>query len=142
MAAEPLAYDIPVAASASDVAMDFLVAQVDAVADANIGTKIPSAGLAGRLPFVRVNHWGGDSNRFKTDPVIDIDVFESTYAKASLLARQIEAKLLGYPFRVDSGGRSVLVDSVQVLTETTEVEWQQDSTIRRFQGTYQFSIRR
>lgn len=137
-----LAYDIPVAVSASDVVQDFVVAQIDDVSDANIGSRIPSAGLSGRLPFVRVNHWNGESDRFATRPVVDLDVFAATYADAGRIARAIEAKLLGYPFRVSSGGRSVLVDSVQVLTETTEVEWQQDSTIRRFQGTYQFSIRR
>lgn len=139
-----LAYDFPVPADPADVAMDFVVEYCsDAeVLDANIGSRLPTAGLAGRMPFVRINHFGGDDERLNLRPTFDLEVFATTYAKASQIARTIETRLVGYPFRVSSGGRSVLVDRVEVLTPASEVEWQQDSTIRRFQGTYQFSIRR
>lgn len=139
-----LAYTFPVAPAGADVAADFVVGYCTdlEVLDKNVGTSLPAAGLTGRLPFVRINHFGGDDERLNLRPTFDLEVFASTYAKASELARTIEARLIGYPFRVSSGGRSVLVDRVEVLTPTVEVEWQQDSTIRRFQGTYQFSIRR
>lgn len=139
-----LAYTFEVPPAGADVAADFVVDYCSdlEVLDTNVGTQLPAAGLSGRLPFVRINHFGGDDERLNLRPTFDLEVFASTYAKASLLARTIETRLVGYPFRVSSGGRSVLVDRVEVLSPTVEVEWQQDSTIRRFQGTYQFSIRR
>ncbi len=139
-----LAYEFPVPPASAEVAMDFVVEYCgDAeVLDTNVGTRLPDTGLTGRMPFVRINHFGGDDERLNLRPTFDLEVFASTYAKASDLARLIETRLVGYPFRVSSGGRSVLVDRVEVLSPTVEVEWQQDSTIRRFQGTYQFSIRR
>lgn len=139
-----LAYTFPVPPGGADVAMDFVVEYCSdtEVLDRNIGTRLPAEGLAARMPFVRINHFGGDDERLNLRPTFDLEVFAPTYAKASEIARTIETRLVGYPFRVSSGGRSVLVDRVEVLTPTSEVEWQQDSTIRRFQGTYQFSIRR
>lgn len=139
-----LAYEFAVPPAPGDVAMDFVVEYCGdtEVLDANIGSRLPSAGLTGRMPFVRINHFGGDDERLNLRPTFDLEVFATTYAKASEVARTIETRLVGYPFRVSSGGSSVLVDRVEVLTPTSEVEWQQDSTIRRFQGTYQFSIRR
>jgi hypothetical protein len=142
--ANELAYTFPVAPAGGDVAQDFVVQYCEdaEVLDTNVGSRLPAAGLKDRMPFVRVNHFGGDDERLNLRPTLDIEVFASTYVKARDLARLIETRLVGYPFRVDSGGSSVLVDQVEVLSPTVEVEWQQDSTIRRFQGTYQFSIRR
>lgn len=139
-----LAYTFPVAPHGGDVAQDFVVQYCSdlEVLDSNVGSRLPSVGLTGRMPFVRINHFGGDDERLNLRPTFDVEVFAATYAKARDLARLIETRLVGYPFRVDSGGSSVLVDRVEVLSPTVEVEWQQDSTIRRFQGTYQFSIRR
>ena len=110
--------------------------------DRNVGTDLPGTGLVGRVPFVLISAFGGDTDRF--DGVYDheISVFADTYAKASALALGLEAGLLGYPFRVSTGGRSVLVDRVTVPVPFAELEWQKDSPIRRFQGTIQISIRR
>ena len=134
---------IPVAVDANDVMIDFIVGlEVVGLPAANVSIELPSTGLVNKLPFVLVNHWGGDTDRFGQTPDIDVSVFASRYPAARDLARRIEAALLGYPFRVSSSGRSVLVDKVEASVPTVEVEWQKDSTIRRFQGTYSLSIRR
>jgi hypothetical protein len=109
---------------------------------ANVATEAPATDLLTRLPFVIVNHWGGDAGRFDSNPIIDVSYLSTRYATSRDGARLIEARLLGYPLRVSSGGRSVLVDRVEVVSPTVEIEWAKDSDIRRFQGTYQLSIRR
>lgn len=139
--------DFEVGPDLANVVQDWLAHAFTGIEDAllldkNIGSRLPSTGLSGRMPFVRVNVFGGDDTRMNLYPTFDLETFAATYAVASDLARRIEAKLIGYPFSVSSGGRTVLVDRVEVLSPAVEVEWQQDSTIRRFQGTYQFSIRR
>jgi hypothetical protein len=110
--------------------------------DKNVGTEIPTTGLVGRVPFVFISGFGGDTDRFGGLYDAEISVFADTYSKASALALGLEAGLLGYPFRVSTGGRSVLVDRVTVPVPFAELEWQKDSPIRRFQGTVQISIRR
>lgn len=110
--------------------------------DARVSTDLPDTGLVGSLPFALVNHWGGDIDRFGGQFDVDVSFFAATYALARDLARTFESRALGYPFRVSTGGRSVLVDKVVVPSPTVQVPWAEDSPIRRFQGTYQFSIRR
>lgn len=140
---EPLAYDVKVMPDGNDLILDFLLDQFsDDFAEDRVGTRIPGA-LAGRLPFAHAFHWQGGSNRLEGTIIVDLSVFADDYSEASLLARRIESKLLGYPFRVSSGGRSVLIDSVRVAVPTVEVPWLEGtSTIRRFQGTYELSVRR
>lgn len=142
MSEQTVAYDFAPMADPNDVVVDFVVGlEVPGLAANNVSTDLPSS-LSTRLPFVLVNHWGGDADRFGQNPDVDISVFAGRYPAARDLARLIEARLVGYPFRVSSGGRSVLVDKVEVPSPSVEVEWQADSTIRRFQGTYSLSIRR
>jgi hypothetical protein len=141
-----LAYDIPKRVDPNDILIDFVIyhrAALDVgLLVKNVSTDLPGTGLVGNLPFVLVGGFGGDTDRFGGVYDAEVSVFADTYAKARNLALGLEARLLGYPFRVSSGGRSVLVDSVAVPVPFTEVEWQKDSPIRRFQGTIQISIRR
>ena len=149
-----VAYAVPARPDPIDVMLDFvlqsrsalstaLVLVPGALLDKNVGLDLPSAGLVGRLPFVWVQPGpGASTDRFESVTDVDIHVFAATYPVARNLAFGLESRLLGYPFRVSTGGRSVLVDRVTVAVPSAEVEWQQDSAIRRFQGTYQFSIRR
>lgn len=135
--------DFAVAVDANDVMIDFVIGlEVDGLLDTNVSTDLPAVGLVGHLPFVLVNNWGGDTDRFGQVADVDYSVFADRYPAARDLARLIEARALGYPFRVSSGGRSVLVDKVEVASPAVEVEWLKDSTIRRFQGTLSLSIRR
>lgn len=142
--------DVKAAVDANDLVMDLVLglkaetpalAPLVALQTRNVRLDMVSD-LASRLPFVMVNHWDGDVDLFSTRPIVDLAVFASAYVTARDIARLLERRLLGYPFRVSSGGRSVLVDRVEVATPTVEVPWQQDSPIRKFQGTYQLSIRR
>mgnify|MGYP003297331600 CR=1 FL=1 len=138
-----LAYTFPVTVDPNDVMIDFILGlEIPGLTAANVSIDLPETSLMDRLPYVLVGHWGGESDRFGMRPDVDLSVFDNRYPKARDLARLIEARLLGYPFRVSSGGRSVLVDKVEAPVPTVEVEWQKDSTIRRFQGTYSLSIRR
>lgn len=138
-----LAYTFNPAVDPNDVVVDFVLGlEIAGLPTANVSTDLPATGLIGKLPFVLVNHWGGDTDRFGQAADVDFSVFADRYTKARDIARLIEARALGYPFRVSSGGRSVLVDKVEVPSPAVEIEWLKDSTIRRFQGTLSLSIRR
>lgn len=86
--------------------------------------------------------WGGDQERLNNYPTIDVSFFAHSYVEASRLATKFETALMEYPHRVESSGRTVVVDSVEVVTPTVEVPWLEESTTRRFQGTYTLSVRR
>ena len=137
------AYRLPATPDPAGVMIDLVLGMIDRprLAERSVNVDLPSR-LESAVPFVLIHHWDGDSDRFGIRAVVDVSVFASLYRDARNLALEIEAKLLGYPHRVSSGGRSVLVDMVEVATGTREVEWQRDSTVRRFQATYTFSIRR
>ena len=148
-----LAYTVKPRVDPTDVIRQFVLDQRTALTaagmlangtllDSNVGTVIPATGLVGRVPFVFISGFGGDTDRFDGTYDAEVSVFADTYGKASRLALGLEAALLGYPFRVSTGGRSVLVDRVAVPVPFAELEWQKDSPIRRFQGTVQISIRR
>jgi hypothetical protein len=149
-----VAYDVPRRVDPLDVMLDFVLSSrvaltaagalaPAALLDKNVALDLPSTGLVGRLPFVWVQPGpGADTDRFESVADVDVHVFAATYPVARNLAFGLESRLLGYPFRVSTGGRSVLVDRVTVAVPAAEVEWQQDSAIRRFQGTYQISNRR
>lgn len=140
---ESVAYVVPGLPDPNDVMLDFLIEQFPEVfTAANTNIEPPATGLATNLPFGVSFHWGGDVDRFGGDVMVDLSIFAATYRKARDLARSVEDRLVGYPFRVSSGGRSVLVDKVEIASPTVEVPWQEDSDIRRFQGTYRLSIRR
>lgn len=142
--ADPIefAYDVPVAPDPLDVVIDIVLALgIEGVVESRVGSELPGQ-LEASLPYVMVDIIDGRSDLFEIEPVFDLHVFAGRYPLARSIAARIEAALLGYPFRVSSGGRSVLVDSVEVATSTREVEWQRDSVVRRFQGTYTLSIRR
>lgn len=137
-----LAYQVPVAPDPLDVVIDFVAGLgLEGVVEDRVGSELPTQ-LEASLPYVLVDIIDGGSDLFGIRPVFDLHVFAGRYPLARSIAARIESALLGYPFRVSSGGRSVLVDSVEVSISTREVEWQRDSVVRRFQGTYSLSIRR
>lgn len=125
-----------------DVVLDFIGERFADFDPNDLSTETPDDGLAGRLPFATAYALPGEADRFGARWTVDLSVFDSTYRGARDKARAIENELLGYPFRVSSGGRSVLVDMVEAASPTVEVPWVADSPIRRFQGTYTISIRR
>ena len=133
--------------SAVTFMMDWLESNFAALAPTSEGvrvsTDLPSPGVP-LLPYVQVFAVSGTRDRRNAYPVIDVSVFGSSYVGAETLAEQIDAALLGYPLTVSSGGRSVLVDRVDVVSNPVELPWDTESTARRFrfQATYQLSLRR
>lgn len=94
------------------------------------------------LPWAQAYVYGGGGGPLEADFTADVAFFAPTYGAASLLARRFEARIMGYPVRVSSSGRSVLFDSVSEVSVPAEVPWDAESKVRRFQATYSFSIRR
>lgn len=85
----------------------------------------------------------GESDRLNLYPIYDIAVFSPSLRRSEEVAcRIIDAGLMGYPVRVSSSGRPVIVDSVNVVASPAEIEWEGNSAIRRYVGTYQLVIRR
>lgn len=104
-------------------------------------TESPLAGST-PLPHVQVYGFGGSRTRLEDRPVLEVQTFAATYDVAADLAERIDTKLLGYPLRIESSGRSVVFDSVDVVSPPVEVPWDSEGTIRRFTATYSISIRR
>ncbi len=112
-----------------------LVDDLEALAGAgHTGVQTP-ADLAVVLPFVRVLRVGGGSGRLNDYPVLDIDVFASTYTEGELLAEQVRQRLVGPP------PAAVLLDSAYCETGPHELPWGDDQ-IRRFGATYTVTVRR
>lgn len=105
-------------------------------------TRMPTPGGDDALPWATAYVFGGDGDALQSNPVLDVHFFAGDYATASLLARRFHARFMQYPHRVSSSGRSVLFDRVEVGVLPAEVEYVEDDSIRRFQATYSFSIRR
>jgi len=104
-------------------------------------TEAPLAGTT-PLPHVQVYGLGGERERLNDYPAIGIMTFAANYNTAADLAERIDTGLLGYPIVVESNGRTVVLDSVEVNSPPVEVPWDPEGTIRRFQATYSISIRR
>jgi hypothetical protein len=106
----------------------------------HIGTSFP-ADVSVRTPYVSIARVGGPSDRFETNPTVDIDVWHTSKDLALSLDSRISAFLLGYPRSVRVGPRLVVFDTVFQTSGPVERPWDA-SSIRRFASTYQFSVRR
>lgn len=130
----------------TDKALEIMLkANIPALADGpagfyHVGTAIP-ADVSSRLPFAAVSIVGGPTDRFNTNPTVDIDVWAATKDLALSLDSAISAFLLGYPRSVRVGTRLVVLDTVFQSSGPVERPWDA-STTRRYASTYQFSIRR
>ena len=94
------------------------------------------------LPWGQGYVYGGDGDQLQSFPVADVAFFAADYDTASTLARRFHARLMQYPHRVSSSGRTVLFDRVEVVALPAEIPFVEGNGIRRFQATYSFSIRR
>jgi hypothetical protein len=115
-------------------------AEAEILTPASINAPTPGEGIV--LPAAQAYVYGGDGDQLQIEPVADVAFFAADYNVASLLARRFAARFVGYSHRVSSNGRSVLFDSVSVVTLPAEVPWVDDDSVRRFMATYSFSIRR
>jgi hypothetical protein len=94
------------------------------------------------LPFVRVEKTSlGRRLRLNDYPVVDIEVLAVGRGAAKSLIERIDAHLLGYPHSVVITSGLVVLDTVTVPVVPAARPWDSPN-VRRYAGTYQFSIRR
>lgn len=107
---------------------------------AHVGTDWPADNSP--LPFVRVEKAPlGRRERLNDYPVVDIEVLASTRSGAKSLIERIDAHLLDYPHSVVISSGLAVLDTVTVPVPPASRTWDSPS-VRRFAGTYQFSVRR
>lgn len=116
---------------------DVLAVLVDALEElagsGHVAVETP-ADMESRLPFVRVTRVAGDRNRLEDLPVIDVDVFASSYSAGRLLADDIAEWLIGPPPAAN------VFDRVDCEVAPRELPWGDD--VRRFNASYRVILRR
>lgn len=98
------------------------------------GTSTPGTFPAGL--FVRVGVVGGSDDGITDNPLVDVDVFASTYAAARGLAEDVRQGL-----RPRVRMRSATIDRVRTDVSPRELPWG-NANVRRISATYQISFRR
>lgn len=117
---------------------DVEAALVSLLADlAAVGTVAP-ADLATKVPFARVECFGGSDNRITDTSRVDVDVFAATRAEAASLAETIRQRLLDTPHVVAGIGT---LDWVDTLTRPNSAPWN-DPQVRRVTAAYTITCRR
>ena len=85
-----------------------------------------------------------DANATKTDHngTFDIHILSfRDYSAVQDTALLVEEMLLGYPIRMSTGDKVVVIDRVDVDSAMAEVPWDADSRVTRFTGTYTLASR-
>lgn len=101
------------------------------------GTTTPGD-LEQRLPFARVRRVGGPTDRTDDRPTLEVDVFGTRYDATLLLARRIVDLLT-------AAGRkppSPFLDRVTCEIGPRELEWGENTTVRRIGVTFEATLRR
>lgn len=126
--------------SPTSLAMDFLESRFTELVG-QVGVELPeSEQYAGDRFYAQIFQVDGPSDRFGQEPILDIAVFHRRWKQAEQMAFHVEAAFLGYPHRVESGGRSVVIDRVYVTSAAHELPWEPgDAT--RFNMTVQLVLR-
>jgi hypothetical protein len=106
---------------------------------AHVGVDWPDDDV---LPFCRVEKVAPSRRERLTDyPSVDIEILAASRAAAKDLIERIDTHLVGYTRSVVIPSGLVVLDSVTVPISPTAREWDSPN-VRRFAGTYQFSVRR
>lgn len=94
------------------------------------------------LPFVRIEKTPM-SRRLKMNdhPVVDIEVLHRTRGQAKSLIEEIDTHMLDYPHSVVISSGLAVLDMVTVPRSPSAQTWDSPN-VRRFAGTYEFSVRR
>lgn len=126
--------------SPTSLVMDFIESTFPEL-EGNTGTELPtSADYADSKFYAQVFQVDGPVDTFGQEPILDIAVFHQRWLTAEQMAFHIEHALLGYPHRVETGGRSVVIDRVYVTSAAHELPWDPgDAT--RFNMTVQLVLR-
>jgi len=114
---------------------------VDENAVAKVSVKAPTPGSS-PLPWAQAYVFDGSASETEGDFVVDVAFYAASYAEASRLSRRFDQRFMGYPHRVSSDGRAVLLDRVTTNVIPNEVPFTDDDSVRRFQATYSVSFRR
>lgn len=94
------------------------------------------------LPFVRVEELSlGIRTKLTYMPVVEIEVLATGRDAAKSLIGRIDAHLLDYPHSVVISSGLVVLDMVTVPVVPAQRPWDSPN-VRRYAGTYQFSVRR
>lgn len=94
------------------------------------------------LPFVRVEELSlGVRTKLIYKPVVEIEVLAAGRDAAKSLIGEIDARMLDYPLSVVIDSKLVVLDSVTVPVVPAQRPWDSPN-VRRYAGTYQFTVRR
>lgn len=102
----------------------------------HVGRVFPDD-LQDHLPYVRVRDIGGNDDGLTDVPLIDVDIFHSSFRQARDLALGIQGKLLAYPHRVEG----MVLDRVSTAMRPHDVPWDDDRVFRQY-ASYQIHARR
>lgn len=108
--------------------------------DAQVATDFPSTNDP--LPFVRIEELAlGTRTKLTYHPVVEVEVLASGRDAAKTLIGKIDTLFLDYPHSVVISSGLVVLDSVTVPVVPAQRPWDSPN-VRRYAGTYQFSVRR
>lgn len=94
------------------------------------------------LPFVRVEELAlGTRTKLIYRPVVEVEVLATGRDTAKSLIGRIDAHFLDYPHSVVISSGLVVLDMVTVPVVPAQRPWDSPN-VRRYAGTYQFSVRR
>ena len=92
--------------------------------------------------YIEIAGGGGLADYFEQSPVVDIDVYAPTRARAKMVASAVQMVLLCYPWSVGLGsGEHYVIDSVTCDIAPRKMPWD-DESIRRQGAQYTLSLRR
>jgi hypothetical protein len=109
-------------------------------AEQQVGVDFPDTNEP--LPFVRVEELSlGTRTKLTYKPVVEIEVLAVGRNTAKSLIGKIDARMLDYPLSVVISSGLVVLDMVTVPVVPAQRPWDSPN-VRRYAGTYQFSVRR
>lgn len=131
-------------ASPTSTMLDFLESTFPDDLGGRVGVELPETGevpAADAGFYAQVFKVGGSSDRLEQYPVMDISLFGRRWKATEQMAFRVEGALLGYPHRVSSGERVVLIDRVEVSSSPSELPWNAEADVTRFNMTVQLVLR-
>lgn len=94
------------------------------------------------LPFARVEELSlGIRTKLTYKPVVELEILAAGRDAAKTLIGKIDAHFLDYPHSVVISSGLVVLDMVTVPVVPAQRPWDSPN-VRRYAGTYQFSVRR
>lgn len=93
--------------------------------------------------FFRPRRWPtGGRTKLNDYPMVDIEVIGQDYEQVEALIESMDVALLGYPLSIATPTGVVVLDYVEQTRSPVEIPFFGDSSVVRFQATYQLSLRR